>query len=183
MRVDRSIKVFPMVQELQDLKDCILEGRYEDALAIVDELDWISRKGILRNIRSYLIRLLIHLVKNQIEQQLTNSWAASIEGSVLEIQDLNLQENRTAYYVKPDEWDELLETALAAAIKPASVEVAGGIYTPKQLQALIDRSSILAIAKAFLNLTYTNSQKSLPDAIDAMLRELPGGEEWESEQG
>lgn len=172
-----------MVQELQDLKTCILEGNYEAALAIVDELDWMSRKGILRTIRSYLIRLIIHLIKNQIEQRLTNSWAASIEGSILEIQDLNLQETKTAYYVKLDEWDELLDAAFEAAIKPASVEVAGGIYTPKQLQTLTDRVRVLNITRRFLDLTYTTSQKALPETIDTLLRELPGGEEWESRQG
>ena len=39
-----------MVQELIDLKNCILEGRKEDALAIVDELEGMSKQATLRNI-------------------------------------------------------------------------------------------------------------------------------------
>ncbi len=31
-----------MTQELIDLRTSILEGRYQDALNIVDELDWIK---------------------------------------------------------------------------------------------------------------------------------------------
>ena len=69
-----------MTQELIDLRASIIEGRYEDALTIVDELDWMSKKATLRNIKSYLVRMLIHLIKNQVEQRLNNSWAASIEG-------------------------------------------------------------------------------------------------------
>lgn len=73
----------------------------------------------------------------------------------------------------------MLEAAFEAAIKPASVEVAGGIYTPKQLQAIVDQARILSIAREFLSLTYTHAQKNLPNAIDKLLRELPGGEKWE----
>jgi hypothetical protein len=168
-----------MTQELWDLRGSILEGRYEDALTIVDELDWMSRKGVLRNIRSFLIRLILHLIKNQVERRLTNSWAASIKGSILEIQDLNLQDNKNSHYIKQDEWDDLLDFAFDAAITPASAEVFGGLHTPKQLETLVDKSEIISTAKAFLDLTYSNSQKSLPAAIDAKLGNLPGGEDWE----
>ncbi len=168
-----------MTQELWDLRKSILDGRYDDALVIVDELELMSRKSYIRNIRSFLIRLMIHLIKNQVEQRLNNSWAASIEGSILEIQDLNLQDNKTSHYVKQDDWEDLLDAAFYAAIKPASAEVFDGLYTPKQLEAMVDKSLIVSIAKKFLNLTYTNSQKSLPGAIDEMLSNLPGGQEWE----
>ena len=51
-----------MTQELTDLRNSILEGRYQDALVIVDELEGMSRQAILRNIQSFLLRLLIHLI-------------------------------------------------------------------------------------------------------------------------
>jgi len=34
-----------MVQEFIDLRNSILEGRYEDALAIVDELEGMSKQA------------------------------------------------------------------------------------------------------------------------------------------
>lgn len=83
-----------MTQELLDLRNSILEGRYADALAIIDELEGISRQAILRNVELFLVRLLIHLIKNQVEQRSTNSWAASITDSVRQIQKLNLKDNR-----------------------------------------------------------------------------------------
>lgn len=168
-----------MTQEIWDLRKSILEGRYDDALVIVDELELMSRKSYIRNIRSFLIRLIIHLIKNQVEQRLTNSWAASIKGSILEIQDLNLQDNKTSHYVKQGEWEDLLDAAYDAAINPASAEILNGSYRPKQLEAILDKSQIIKVAQAFLDLTYTNSQKSLPGAIDEILSELPGGKEWE----
>ena len=75
-----------MTQELIDLRQSILEGRYADALAIVDELEGMSKKSILRQIKSFLTILLIHLIKNQVEQRLTNSWVSSIRHSIRQIQ-------------------------------------------------------------------------------------------------
>jgi hypothetical protein len=89
-----------MTQELIDLRTSILEGRYADALAIVDELEGMSKQAILRNIESFLVRMLVHLIKNQIEQRLTNSWVASISDSLRQIQKLNLKEDKTSYYIK-----------------------------------------------------------------------------------
>ncbi len=64
--------------------------RYDDALALVDELEEMSKQSILRNIDSFLVRLMVHLIKNQAEPRLTNSWTASISDSILKIQKLNL---------------------------------------------------------------------------------------------
>lgn len=44
---------------------------------------------------------------------------------------------------------------------------------------MLEKLLIMSVAKDFLNLTYTNSQKSLPGAIDEILIDLPGGKEWE----
>jgi len=69
-----------MIQELSDLRNSILEGRYQEALALIDQLDGMSRQAKLGRIESFLVRMLIHLIKNQLEQRLTNYWAASISG-------------------------------------------------------------------------------------------------------
>jgi len=88
-----------MTQELIDLRASILEGRYEDALIIIDELEGMSRQATLRTIESFLVRLLVHLIKNQIEQRLTNCWAASISDSIVQISKLNIKDNKTSYYI------------------------------------------------------------------------------------
>ena len=43
-----------MTQELIDLRNSILEQRYTDALAIVDELEGMSKKAIIQQIKSFL---------------------------------------------------------------------------------------------------------------------------------
>jgi hypothetical protein len=168
-----------MTQELIDLRTSILEGRYADALAIVDELEGMSKQAILRNIESFSARMLIHLIKNQVEQRLNNSWAASIRDSVREIQKLNLKDNKISYYINADEWEQVIEDELEAAISTASVEVVNGTYTPSQLSEMVDRSQIMQTAKSLLALTYIHSKKELPLIINNYFSQLPGGEYWQ----
>lgn len=167
-----------MTQELIDLKLSILEGRYEDALNLVDELEGMSKQAILRNIESFLIRLIVHLMKNQIEKRLTNSWVASISDSILKIKKLNLKDNKVSYYIKSDEWQPFLEEAIEAAIAPTTVEVLNGKLTPIQLSEQIDRNQIIITVQKLLDLTYLYSAKELPAIVNKSLAELPGGQAW-----
>ena len=166
-----------MTQELIDLRASILERRYDDALAIVDELEGMSKQAILRNIESFLVRLLVHLIKNQIEQRLTNSWVASISDSIIQIFKLNIKDNKT-YYIKSDDWQPYLEEAVERAIRPASVEILNGNLKPKQVSERIERNHLIASAMRLLDLTYEYSAKDLPATIDTYLAELPGVKDW-----
>jgi hypothetical protein len=51
-----------MTQELIDLRNSILQGNYTEALAIVDELEGMSKQGNIRQIKSFFKILLIHMV-------------------------------------------------------------------------------------------------------------------------
>ncbi|ALF56255.1 hypothetical protein ACX27_04835 [Nostoc piscinale CENA21] len=166
-----------MTQELRDLRNSILQGRYEDALAIVDELEGMSKQAILRNIQSYLKILLIHLIKNQVEKRLTNSWVASIRNSVREIQKINIKDNKKSYYVNQDEWECLIEEeVIEDAIADASLEVMNGAYNQFQLADLVNRQELMQKAVELLLLTYTYSPKELPRIVAEKLIQLPGAE-------
>ena len=167
-----------MTQELMDLKTSIIEGRYADALLIVDELEGMSKQAILRNIKAFLKILLIHLIKNQVEQRLTGSWACSIRNAVLEIKGLNLKGNKTSYYINNDEWEGFIESVLMAAIADASEEVLNGKLNRVQLTARIEQSQIILTAHRLLSLTYNYSEQELPVIMDDYLSQLPGGEDW-----
>lgn len=170
-----------MTQELTDLRNSILQGRYADALAIVDELEGMSKQAILRNINSYLHILLIHLIKNQVEQRLTNSWVASIRNSIREIKKLNIKDNQKSYYVHQDEWKTLIEEeVIEDAIADASLEVMNGKYSQFQLGDIIDRNQLMANAVKFLLLTYSYSAKELPAIVAETIIQLPGGEDWQA---
>ena len=167
-----------MTQELIDLRNSILEQRYSDALAIVDELEGMSKKAILRQIKSFLKVLLIHLIKNQIEQRLTNSWVASIRNSLIEIQDINLKENKKSYYINQDEWDSWLENEIELAIADASLEALNGKFKRQQLSQMLNKPQLILTATELINFTYNYQIKELPDIIDNYLGNLSGGEDW-----
>ncbi len=167
-----------MVQELINLRQSIVEGRYQDALELIDELEGMSKQAILRNIESFLVRLLIHLIKNQVEQRLTNSWAASISDSVRQIRKLNLKDNKKSYYIRPDDWEEYVEEAFEVAILEASIEVSGGIYTPVQLEEIVNQEQVIEIAMSLIAMTYQYSAKDLLSIVRKYLVNLPGGKEW-----
>lgn len=167
-----------MTQELADLRTSILDGRYEDALLLVDELESMGKQAILRNIEAFLVRLLVHLIKNQVEQRMTHSWLVSISDSVVQISKLNLKDNKTSHYIKPDEWDAYLEESLEEAILPASLEILEGKLTPNQLTARINRQNVYATAKQLLSLTHGTPRKELPTRLNTVLATLPGGAEW-----
>ncbi|MBD2385468.1 DUF29 family protein [Cylindrospermum sp. FACHB-282] len=168
-----------MTQELIDLKNSILDGRYADALGIVDELEGMSTKAILRQIKSYLRILLIHLIKNQLEQRLTNSWAASIRNAIREIKEANLKYHKNSYYINQDEWENFIEEeVIEDAIADASLEVMNGAYSQFKLAEIVDRTQLMQTALSFLTLTYSQSAKNLPMAVAEVLMQLPGGEDW-----
>ena len=167
-----------MTQELVDLRTAILEGRYDEALVIVDDLEFMSRKSIVLNLESYLTRILIHLIKNQVEQRLTNSWAVSIRESTMQIKKINLRDNRKSYYLKYEEWNELLDDVFDTAIDRASLEISEGIYDPEQLSEMVSQPLIFTVAKSLILLTY--NQENIKDAINQELGKLPGGEKWKN---
>ncbi len=167
-----------MTQELIDLRISILEGRYADALAIVDDLEQMTKRATLHQIESYLNKALINLIKNQVEERLANSWAASIRDFIREIQKLNLKDNQKSYTINADQWDSLIDNELEAAISTASVEVLNGAYTPAQLSKLVDRAQLRQTTQDLLALTYLHSKKDLPLFINDYLTQLPGGYYW-----
>jgi len=66
------------MEELLTLKELLLKGDIPGSLALVEELEEMSKKEIIKTIRSYAVILLLHLIKQQVEQRTTRSWEVSI---------------------------------------------------------------------------------------------------------
>jgi hypothetical protein len=136
------------MEELFDLKDRLLQGDIAGALVIVEDLEEISRDDKINNIRSYAKILLLHLIKQQVENRTTRSWDISIRNAVLEIQSKNKRRKAGGYYLQPDELCLALEEAYEPALNGASLEVAEGIYNPETLGNMVDRNVIIELAIA-----------------------------------
>ena len=131
------------MEEILTLKELLLKGDIPGSLAVVEELEEMGRKDIIKTIRSYAIVLLIHLIKRQVEKRTTRSWDVSIRNSIREIQRENKRRKSGGYYLDHQELMETLEEAYLNAIDQASLEVSEGIYEAKELEKLANREELL----------------------------------------
>lgn len=121
------------MEELLELKENLLRGDIAGTLAIVEELEEMSRDDKISNIRSHAKILLLHLIKQQAENRTTRSWDITIRNATLEIQSKNKRRKSGGHYLTPQELRLTLEEAFEPALNAASLEVCEGIYTPDTL--------------------------------------------------
>lgn len=134
------------MDEILELRKSIQEGRYVDALHIVDELEEMAKEDKIGKIFSYMQILLIHLIKQNAEQRTTRSWDNSIHHALYHIERVNKRRKSGGLYLKSDELFENLAEAFDLAIGDASEEAFGGIYSQETILEKIDKSKIIAEA-------------------------------------
>ena len=138
------------MEELLELKSLLLKGDTQGALAIVEELEEMSRDDKINNISSYGVILLLHLIKQQAENRTTRSWDVSIRNSVRQIQTKNKRRKAGGYYLTPEDLRLALEEAYPTAIDQASLEVDEGRYEPEELAQKVNQESIINQALALI---------------------------------
>jgi hypothetical protein len=134
------------MEELLELKALLLKGDIKGSLAIVEELEDMSKNGIISTIRSYAVILLLHLIKQQAEKRTTRSWDVSIRNSVREIQRQNKRRKAAGYYLSDEELTDTLNDAYLNALDAASLEVEAACYQSEQIEALIDKNKLISAA-------------------------------------
>ncbi len=139
------------MEELLTLKSLLLKGDIPGSLAIVEELEEMSKKDIIKTIRSYAVILLLNLIKQQAENRTTRSWDISIRNSVLEIQEENKRPKSAGFYLPLEELFMVLETAYRQAINKACLEVEEGRYEPKELSQLVNQEAIINQAMTLIS--------------------------------
>jgi hypothetical protein len=152
------------MEELAQLRKLLIAGNMTEAIALIDELEEMGRKAIIRNIESYLVLLLAHLIKYQAEQRITNSWLASIVNALVGIKKLN-QRNFNSYYINQNDWNDYLAEAIELASLEAAKEAFGGIYSVEQLSTKFDRDLVIEMCAQLLQLSYQQETKQLPQTI------------------
>jgi len=136
------------MEELLELKALLLKGDIKGSLAILENLEDMSKNGIISTIRSYAVILLLHLIKQQAENRTTRSWDVSIRNSVREIQRQNKRRKAAGYYLSDQELTDTLNDAYLNALDAASLEVEAACYQSEQIEAIIDKNKL--ISDAFL---------------------------------
>ena len=142
----------PPMEEILELKELLLKGDIKGSLSIVEELEEMGRKDIIKTIRSYAVILLLHLIKQQAENRTTKSWEVSIRNSVREIKRENKRRKSGGYYLNREELLETLEEAYLNALDEASLEVEAGRYEPEELEQIVNREEIVNQAMSLISL-------------------------------
>lgn len=131
------------MDEILSLRQCLEEFRYDDALLIVGEMEEMAREDKISKIGSFMVILLIHLIKQQAEQRTTRSWDISIRNSLIQVEKTNHRRKAGGTYMNEDELKEAIEENYRLALNQASLEAFGGAYLPKQLAKMFDKEEVI----------------------------------------
>jgi hypothetical protein len=82
------------MEELQEIKQMLKIGNYEKAYQLIEDLEEMGKQSNIRNICRFLVILIAHLIKHKAENRMRNSWLSTIVNCVVEIQDINLKDNK-----------------------------------------------------------------------------------------
>lgn len=134
------------MEELMALKELLHQGKVEEALILVEELEEMSKSDKLNKIFSYGIILLLHLIKQVAENRSTRSWNLSIHNSIKQIQRANRREKAKGTYMSEEELLETLRDAYDLALERAALEAFEGRYEADELAELVEREAIIAKA-------------------------------------
>ncbi|MGB5769698.1 MAG: DUF29 family protein [Crocosphaera sp.] len=136
--------------EIEELRKKIEAQDYIGALQIIDEIDEMSKEDKLNKIYSYMVILLLHLIKQQAEQRTTSSWDRSIFNSIDNINRTNRRRKSGGYYANSDVLKEIIDEAYPRAIKEASFEAFEGKLTVELLEEKVDHNVIKKKALSLL---------------------------------
>ena len=90
------------MNELQELREKIEKQDYQGALLIVNELEEMSVEDKLNKIYSYVVILLVHIIKQEAENRTTSSWNRSIYNSIKYINKTNKRRKSGGYYASDE---------------------------------------------------------------------------------
>ncbi len=141
------------MEEILELKQLLLQGDIKGALVIAEEIAEMSKKDIINNIYSFAVVLLLHLLKQKVENRTTRSWDTSIRNSVRNIKRLNKRLKSNGFYLDLEELEETLIEAYSSALDDAALEVFEGIYEARQLKTMVKEDDIIASALALITST------------------------------
>ena len=122
------------MDELLELKQYIEAERYEDALLLISEMEEMAKEDKLNKISSFVVILLIHLIKQAAEKHTTRSWDTSIRASLYDICKTNKRKKSGGFYAHADELNEMIEDGYPIALRRA---FEGG-FSEHELEAMFD---------------------------------------------
>ncbi|MCL4861061.1 MAG: DUF29 family protein [Caldilineaceae bacterium] len=130
------------MEELQELRTFIEQGRYPEALTLLEEMEEMSYSDKLHKIESFMQILLLHLIKQQAEKRSTRSWEYSIRNAVRAIERSNKRRKAGGYYLSAAELSDAADEVFQDALERAALEAFGGVYSAPELAEMVDEAQI-----------------------------------------
>ena len=130
------------MEELFELRSFIEQGRYDDALALIGEMEEMSRDDKINKIESYLDVLILHLIKKHAEKRTTRSWETSIQNAADMIHRTNKRRKAGGYYLSREDLQNAIAESWRTALRRAALEAFEGRHDAAELEAMIDRQTI-----------------------------------------
>jgi ABC-type transporter Mla MlaB component len=134
------------MEELLEIRQLLQQGKINEALLLVDELEEMSLSDKINKIDSYGVILLIHLIKQKAEKRSTRSWELSIENAVREINKINKRRKSGGFYLNQTELMEILQQGYQVALKRAELEAFEGRYETEELATMVNEQEILSLS-------------------------------------
>lgn len=130
------------MEELFELQAYIEQGRYAEALQLVEEMEEMAKDDKINKIYSFTVIMLLHLIKKHAEKRTTRSWEYAIWNASRQIRRVNTRRKSGGFYLSEQEMCEVIAEAYPDACKRAVLEAFEGQYTEAQLEAMVDREQI-----------------------------------------
>ncbi|MEL6398012.1 MAG: DUF29 family protein [Cyanobacteria bacterium J06626_4] len=138
------------MEELLELRELLLADRVSDALLLVEEMTEMSKDDKLNKIFSFSVVLLLHLIKQAVEERTTRSWDTSIFNAVKQIQRTNRRRKSGGFYLTVEELQETLEDAYDSALRQAALEAFEGRYEAAELGQMVERRGVVDQASSLI---------------------------------
>lgn len=145
------------MEELLELRRCIEQQRYTEALELIAEMEEMGREDKIHKIYSFAEILLLHLIKQEAERRTTRSWDLSVRNAVRQIVRVNQRRKLGGRYLDESELREIIADAYQPALERASLEAFEGRYDDQELGQKVDRAAIEQRALEQI-VTYQESQ-------------------------
>ncbi len=131
------------MEELLELRQYIQQKQYTEALDLIGEMEEMSRADKVNKIYSFVVILLLHMIKQHAEKRTTRSWDLSIYNAIDQIRRVNQRYKSSGTFLSQSELKTTVEEAYPLALKRAALEAFEGRYEDDELAAMVDQNLIL----------------------------------------
>ena len=130
------------MEEIIELKTYLEQRNYPAALTLIGEMEEMGKDDKIHKIYSFMIILLLHLIKQNAEGRTTRFWGFSIRNSLREIQLVNRRRKTGGWYLTLEEISPIVDEAYPSALQRAALEAFEGQFNEEEINQKVNETEI-----------------------------------------